>query len=80
MDGDGWWWWWGDWVGANHVDRRQVNEETRLKQLQQWSEIILGFCRDVQVHTFDLNEALTWRLFNNTAIQRTDTKSCCARW
>ena len=48
----------------------QPNDETREKQLEAWSQLVLAHFRHTGQHVLDLGEAASSPLFNNTAIDR----------
>ncbi|XP_063723100.1 vacuolar protein-sorting-associated protein 25-like [Symsagittifera roscoffensis] len=48
----------------------QPNLETRKKQLEAWCSLILTFCKQKKIFTFDVTEAQTSELFCNKSINR----------
>ena len=48
----------------------QPNLETRQKQLEAWCSLILSYCKQKKIFTFDVTEAQTCELFNNKSINR----------
>jgi ESCRT-II complex subunit VPS25 len=48
----------------------QPNLDTRRKQVDAWTSLILAYCRHHRKYTLDVAEALTSPLFNNTTIGR----------
>ncbi|RNA30360.1 vacuolar -sorting-associated 25 [Brachionus plicatilis] len=48
----------------------QPNEDTKRKQLDAWSDLVLAYCKFNRIFQFDVNEMQTSELFSNKKIDR----------
>lgn len=48
----------------------QPNEDTRRKQLDAWSDLIISYCKQNRVYELDLAESVKSELFSNKKIDR----------
>jgi ESCRT-II complex subunit VPS25 len=48
----------------------QPNEDTKKKQVDAWSDLIIKYCKEKRIYQLDLAEASNTELFNNKQIER----------